>query len=262
MNLVNNPDLLARLAASYALGTLRGPARRQLEAYARQSPVVRANILLCQERMCALTELVMPMTPSINVWKRIEIDLANDIQNYQNQSIEPLHQSMVHATSARIKSAMQWWRMGAVATAIATVAAISIGLQHTQQLDNQIADLAQRLKETPQLEYVAVLSDDKSAASMLVTFDPSKNSLTLKRVGGYKEESGKSLQLWALPARGGPQSLGVLGSEKVIRISAPASQVITIPMLAISLEPQGGVPSATGPTGPVLFKGALLEAGQ
>jgi anti-sigma-K factor RskA len=112
------------------------------------------------------------------------------------------------------------------------------------------------------MEYVAVLSDNKSAASMLVTFDPSKNSLTLKRVDAYKEASGKSLQLWALPASGGPQSLGVLGNEKVVRISAPASQVITIPMLAISLEPAGGVPSATGPTGPVLFKGALLEAGQ
>jgi anti-sigma-K factor RskA len=39
---------------------------------------------------------------------------------------------------------------------------------------------------------------------------------------------------------------------------AQAEQVVTIPMLAISLEPKGGVPSATGPTGPVLFKGALL----
>jgi anti-sigma-K factor RskA len=32
-----------------------------------------------------------------------------------------------------------------------------------------------------------------------------------------------------------------------------------VPALAISLEPKGGVPSAGGPTGPVLFKGALLQ---
>jgi anti-sigma-K factor RskA len=32
-----------------------------------------------------------------------------------------------------------------------------------------------------------------------------------------------------------------------------------IPTLAISLEPKGGVPSAGGPTGPVLFKGALIQ---
>jgi anti-sigma-K factor RskA len=32
-----------------------------------------------------------------------------------------------------------------------------------------------------------------------------------------------------------------------------------VPTLAISLEPKGGVPSAGGPTGPVLFKGALIQ---
>jgi anti-sigma-K factor RskA len=31
-----------------------------------------------------------------------------------------------------------------------------------------------------------------------------------------------------------------------------------VPALAISLEPKGGVPAGSGPTGPVLFKGALL----
>jgi anti-sigma-K factor RskA len=32
-----------------------------------------------------------------------------------------------------------------------------------------------------------------------------------------------------------------------------------VPTLAISLEPKGGVPSEGGPTGPVLFKGALIQ---
>jgi anti-sigma-K factor RskA len=31
-----------------------------------------------------------------------------------------------------------------------------------------------------------------------------------------------------------------------------------VPALAVSLEPRGGVPSERGPTGPVLFKGALV----
>jgi hypothetical protein len=34
---------------------------------------------------------------------------------------------------------------------------------------------------------VAVLQDDKASASMLVTFDPKRNTLTLKRVGDYQE---------------------------------------------------------------------------
>jgi anti-sigma-K factor RskA len=94
---------------------------------------------------------------------------------------------------------------------------------------------------------------------MLVTFDPKNNKLTLQRVGGYRETGNQSLQLWALPPGGGPRSLGVLGSDKVLRLTALEGDVREVPTLAISLEPKGGVPSETGPTGPVLFKGALIQ---
>ncbi len=255
MNIGNNPRLLDHLAASYALGTLRSGARRRLESYARQSAVVRASVLLWQERMCAMTELAAPLTPSANVWKRIENALAQEAQAQRHAQNLKNRESLAQAALSKLR----WWQAGAVAAALATVAAVTVGLQTQSNLDGQIAQLTQQVKDSRQMQYVAVLSDDKSAASMLVTFDPVKNSLTLKRVSGYQEEADKSLQLWALPTGGNPQSIGVLGGDKVIRIAAPASQVVTIPMLAISLEPKGGVPSATGPTGPVLFKGALLQ---
>ena len=115
-----------------------------------------------------------------------------------------------------------------------------------------------QLQASPQIGYVAVLSDDKSAASVLVTFDPKNQKLTVQRVGSYQEAGDKSLQLWALPPAGGPRSLGVLGQDRILRIRAAEGEVREIPMLAISLEPKGGVPSAGGPTGPVLFKGAMV----
>jgi anti-sigma-K factor RskA len=93
---------------------------------------------------------------------------------------------------------------------------------------------------------------------MLVSFNAANNSLILQRAGAYQEAADKSLQLWALPASGAPQSLGVLGSASVINLKASAEQLSSVPTLAISLEPKGGVPSSTGPTGPVLFKGAVL----
>jgi anti-sigma-K factor RskA len=40
---------------------------------------------------------------------------------------------------------------------------------------------------------------------------------------------------------------------------AAEGEVRQMPMLAVSLEPKGGVPGDKGPTGPVLFKGALLQ---
>ena len=103
------------------------------------------------------------------------------------------------------------------------------------------------------------MADDKAAASMLVTFDPKSKKLTLQRVGAYEEAGDRSLQLWALPPTGGPKSLGVLGRDKLLRLTAGERDVREVPTLAISLEPKGGVPSETGPTGPVLFKGALIQ---
>jgi anti-sigma-K factor RskA len=47
----------------------------------------------------------------------------------------------------------------------------------------------------------------------------------------------------------------------VVRLTAAEGQVREVPALAISLEPKGGVPGEGGPTGPVLFKGALLQTG-
>jgi anti-sigma-K factor RskA len=258
MNIGHHPELLDRLAASYALGTLKGPARRRFESYARQSATVRASVLLWQTRLEAMTELPAPITPSSNVWKRIETALSLEMRNLHLARGAHSAESLLQATLERLRRVVGWWRGAAAVGALATVAAVVVGVQSSRSLDAQVGQLSAQLKTTQQMQYVAVLSDDKSAASVLVTFDQVNNRLTLKRVGGYQEASDKSLQLWALPTAGGPQSLGVLSGEKVIRLAAQAEQVVTIPMLAISLEPKGGVPSATGPTGPVLFKGALL----
>ena len=45
----------------------------------------------------------------------------------------------------------------------------------------------------------------------------------------------------------------------VLKLVAQEGDVKEVPTLAISLEPKGGVPSETGPTGPVLFKGELIQ---
>lgn len=265
MDITRNPELLDRLAAAHALGTLRGGARRRFEHVARQSPTARAAALLWQERFAALTELQPPEAPSANVWKRIENLLI------AQRPLAPAPHA--GATPAR---AQRWWRGIAVAGAFASLAAFSVAFHLTgevarrdarvAQLDaaraslvSRNAQLAAQLQARPEIEYVAVLADERSAASMLVTFDPARRTLTIKRVGGYQEAADKSLQLWALPARGGPQSLGVLGANPIAKLTAAEAQVREAPALAISLEPKGGVPGERGPTGPVLFKGALLR---
>jgi anti-sigma-K factor RskA len=267
MNLLNNPDLLDRLAASYALGTLRGGARRRFEALARQSATVRAAALIWQERFASMTELQAVDQPSPNVWKRIE-----NLLDAQPGAASPKENAMLD----KLRRALGLWRGAAVAAALAGLAAVVVGVNLNREVASredqlaqvkqqgtllaaQNAQLAASMQAMPQIQYVAVLADDKSSASVLVTFDPKQKMMTLKRVGGFQEGPDKSLQLWALMPAGGPKSLGVLGDQPVVRMPAAEGEVQQMPMLAVSLEPKGGVPGDKGPTGPVLFKGALLQ---
>ena len=151
------------------------------------------------------------------------------------------------------------WRGTTAAGALATVLAVVTAVGLRDDLGVQIGALQARLDATPQIEYVAVLNDGQASAAMLVTFDPKSRRLTLQRVGGYQEAADKSLQLWALPPGSAPRSLGVLNQEKLLQLAADQGAVGGVPALAISLEPLGGVPSERGPTGPVLFKGALIQ---
>jgi anti-sigma-K factor RskA len=262
MNLMQHPELLDRIASNYALGTLRGGARRRFEALAREQAPVRAAALIWQSRLASLNELQPQAAPPGAVWTRID----NLVQGDKAQA-SMLSARQAPAASAPVSESgwVGWfrslalWRGVSAAGALATVAAVVVGLGLRQELGTEIARLQTQLQATPQIEYVAVLSDDKAAASMLVTFDPKSKKLTLQRVGAYQEAGDRSLQLWALPPAGGPKSLGVLGSDKLLRLTAGESDVREVPTLAISLEPKGGVPSETGPTGPVLFKGALIQ---
>lgn len=268
MNLLHNPELLDRLAAAYALGTLRGGARRRFETLARQSPVARAAALIWQERFASMTELLPGDQPSPNVWKRIE----NLLDAAPARAVSTQENAML----GKLRQGLGWWRGAALAGALASVAAVVVSVnlgrevssreaqlaqaqQHGTQLAAQNAQLAARMQGMPEIQYVAVLADDKAAASMLVTFDPKQNMMTLKRVGGFQEGPDKSLQLWALMPSGTPKSLGVLGTQPMVRMPAAAGEVRDMPMLAVSLEAKGGVPVGSGPAGPVLFKGAMLQ---
>ena len=273
MNLTQNAPLIEQLAASYALGTLRGGARRRFEDLARARPTVRAAALVWQGRLSALAELQPEAAPSPAVWKRIAnlVDADREAKAMQvNRAVPAAAASSVSGATRGWRANLNLWRAaagtGAGLALVAVVAGVNLnqlnsGLSgQVARLGGEIQDLTGKLAAAPQIQYVAVLADDKAAASMLVTFDPKSQRLTVKRVGGFQEQADKSLQLWALPQQGGPKSLGVLGADAVVRLTAAGSDVREIPALAISLEPKGGAPAGSGPTGPVLFKGALIEA--
>ena len=72
MHLPQHPELLDKLAASYAVGTLRGGARRRFESLAREQAPVRAAALIWQARIGSVAELQTPIAPNPVVWTRIK----------------------------------------------------------------------------------------------------------------------------------------------------------------------------------------------
>lgn len=69
-------------------------------------------------------------------------------------------------------------------------------------------------------------------------------------------DADKTLQLWAVPARGAPRSLGILAGRGDARLALPAGAIgADVALLAVSLEPRGGSPDPRGPSGPILYKG-------
>lgn len=258
MNLLDHPERLDRLAAEYALGSLRGGARRRFETWARTNPSVQAAAIAWRMRLAGLCELQPSLAPDPVVWQRID----NLVQAERAQRV--MQTARTAAEDARSEQSTGWrslalWRTlafgGVLATALAVLQMGQLDQRHTAA----VAQLQQRLDAAPVIEYVAVLSGGSEKKPILVQFNPKTQQLTLKRLGANDVAADKSLQLWALAPGQAPRSLGVLGTAPIERIAAGVDAVGGVPSLAISLEPRGGVSSERGPTGPVLYQGALVQ---
>ncbi|AKJ67180.1 hypothetical protein PATSB16_08060 [Pandoraea thiooxydans] len=238
MNPAHHPDLLDRLAAEYALGTLRGGARRRLETLAQRDQTVRRALLDWQDRLAALPELIPPHAPGAHVWHGVRRQLA----------LEGVPPAAPAVSAVPLWSRLDFWRKWALAASLATVIAVVFAVR----------SLLPGLSPAQAPRYVAVLNDNQAHAGMLVSWNPAQRTLVLERLANYPLKPNQSLQLWGLPSGGRPHSLGVLPEQGplVLRLA----QAPQFPALAISVEPLGGSPDPNGPTGPVIYHGAVLPA--
>lgn len=232
-----HPDLVDKLAAEYAVGTLRAGARRRFEQILRHDDAVRATVERWQRYLADLPALQPATAPLPEILCRVEVQLG---WREPTPARKALWQRLWQGTG--------FWR-GATAVA-AVVAAVAIGLS---------LRLAQQLRDAPVANAVAVLQDAQAQAAVLITWDARTGTLSLKRLDATPLNTEQALQLWALPPGGHPQSLGVIGHQRAVRLTV-AQPLRQVPALAISVEPRGGSPNPEGPTGPVVFKGALIDS--
>ena len=219
-------DLAHRLAAEYALGTLRGRARQRFEAIAAHDPEVEAVRLQWEAAFAPFAERVPEVEPPARVWNRIEERIA------------------APAARGGAWSSVGFWRsFGLLAGGVATV--LVAAFIYTS--DTPRGDPA----------FVAVLISPTNEARMTITMR--SDALRIHNVRGWKsvQDAGRSLELWALPKEGAPRSLGLVsntGGDFLIRIPADDARVQGVKAFALSSEPAGGSPTKQ-PTGPVLCSG-------
>jgi anti-sigma-K factor RskA len=230
MNIANNPSLCDKLAAGYALGTLKGGARRRFEHWIRADARVRALAAEWQDRIAPLAEIGPAVAPPARVWQGIARRLGGPVdapwwQFWRNPGARP-------------------W--GGIALA-AGAAAIALGVL-----------LAQR-PAAPVLQQVAALTDEQAHTALVVTADRAAGRIDVRVARGLAVPSDRTLQLWAIDRAGKPRSLGILADNRSASLALDARAVgADVMLLAVSLEPKGGSPNPAAPTGPVLYKGAWV----
>jgi anti-sigma-K factor RskA len=232
----NNPELQHKLAAEYVVGTLHGAARRRFEKLLAQNEMLRRRVLAWEQRLSPLAASVKEVPVPAHVWQNIQQRLGwNKAQTTK-------------MAAPNILNGWRWWAWGS--TAMAALFAVLLVIQP-------------RLVPAPvvsQYHDVAVLSTDKAEAVWIVRLR-NNDALEFSGLSSVSVPSSRDLELWAIPAKGAPLSLGVVHVRgghvaEVALTDALKSRLAQGVALAISLEPVGG--SLTGaPTGPVLWSGKL-----
>ncbi len=153
-----------------------------------------------------------------------------------------------------------YWRAAAIFCFLVLLLAATASISMFEQFSAQLRDLQQKVQKTAQLQYVAVLLDDKGEPALMVTQMLGESELQLQRLNAVAEGPEDSMQLWTVPATGPAQSLGVLQVKlKTLHLPATALTLEGVRTLAISVENKGGVSTAQGPRLPYLFSGRVIR---
>ena len=246
MDTRGNARLREMLAAEYALGTLRGGARRRFERWTRRDPELLALALAWSGRLAPLIDVMPSRFPPPRVWEAIEARLPGRLQ------------------SGQPAAPFGWWnRVGpwrGLSAALATTAVVALawGLRpqlvvepRVVQVEPQVRPAEPRVVEVDRIpDAVATLVDAKSGKPVAVVFATGGGrALMVKVASDVVVDEGKGLQLWMAPSDAkGLVSLGMLPpsrGEPVPVAGADAATVARAKAFGLSLEPAGGSPKAT-----------------
>ncbi|WP_431256961.1 sigma-70 family RNA polymerase sigma factor [Roseateles chitinivorans] len=251
-----HPERAERLAADYAVGTLRGGARRRFERLLPAHPALAAATATWAARLQLLAEQVGAVDPPPSVWATIQMRLfgaseGESVSTQPSTSASAVPTATATPTDARSaaandrRGALRFWRgLSAVALAASVVLAVIVARPVPEA-----APIVVVLRSTPEgvelvkTGFVASVSADGRA-------------LVLKPLAPVVIDAAHALELWAVPKAGAPRSLGLIAAGDVPTTVTRANLLADTQAFAVSLEPSGGSRSGK-PTGPIVSAGGI-----
>ncbi len=230
-----DPVERAATAAEYVVGTLSSAEHDEVALALPRDAGLQQEVYFWQDKLLAMTRMLVPVEPSPAVWSRIE------------QSLKKVRAHRSAAPAQPWWEGLTFWRFGA---AFASVLAVVLALQ-LRPVDAPV----------PGTRYLAVLqSPDKQDAGWIVEASVG-GKLRLIPLGTTAVAPQKALQFWTkAQGAGAPTSLGLVPPDRVTEIDVASLPTLEREQLfELTLEPETGSPIGR-PTGPILYVGRTVVA--
>jgi hypothetical protein len=165
-----DPELRDRLAADYALGTLRGPARKRMRRLMSDDPSLADSVEDWELRLNLLAESAPAVEPPSDLWSKIAARL------------EPASQVAPSGWLNGLWDSARFWRgIGALAAATAAALGLQVALQSPRLDPDLIAALDERLAriESATRDLAGTPGEIATFATRLSTMESRLNATTL-----------------------------------------------------------------------------------
>lgn len=232
------PDDLETLAGEYALGTLEGVERARAERLEAADPAFREAVIGWRLRLAPLDDTAAPLTPTPNLWTRIEAGLA---------APKRAPTSTDQSGFARLWESLNFWRPLGLAGGLAGLVLAAV-----------LAVTIARGPLTP--VYVAVLNTSEGKAAAVVNVY-ANGQVTLIPLEDIAVPQGRIIEVWTLQSREqGPVSIGRIDRARTLKLDLRnLGKPEANHLFELTLEPPGGSPTGK-PTGPILMKGLAARS--
>ncbi|MGQ0622538.1 MAG: anti-sigma factor [Panacagrimonas sp.] len=250
----DNPELMRQLGAEYALGTLRGPARRRFERLFHTHSEARAQVDFWEQRLSEFGQIVIPVAPPVTA--RSEL-----LRRTEPPVLTAPPRRRKGVTSRRRRTRWTWPYVAGFATAASLGLAFLLGQRSAvaplSAPSSPLAATEQSGEELP--TYVAQLGMPASGMRWLISASSGHRRLTVVASDDFLQVGRHSVQLWGVVPGTAPVALGVLPTVRDASASfeIPASLRRQPVRFLVSLEPAGGS-SDDGPRGPVMNEASAL----